>query len=652
MSSILDIDTLEQRVDEKVEAYAAWQRLYDVAIKPRLDTCNRGANFADYLIGTCASEILGIDNHNQAQDANMICAAISGAMVFDGAGIDYKKLREIERDIKNCSPQVIVIDNFDVESDEGLCALADGRYRLIVTTRCDYSRFYPTIKIDAIDSMQALREIFVRNYGGYEVDDDDPQLDELIYLVNKHTYTVELLAQHMENSGQTIEEMISALKNEGILSLNEEVQSADMKKHIAYENLLKMFRLFSLNDEEKQILLYLSFMPIDGVNVRNFREWAAIDSCKIIKELENKSWLIKNTDGIALHPIIRDVVKYEIIATQENCAGFIERFTVAIDDKKMWAAKQTDKSRLAQIAKEIICRFNEINESNEMLYYFTQTLLSFYVDIEYAIVLAKRLYDYNFNKYGEFSFKTARAAFKCGWAYSVNPYTDNSVDEAIVWLEKADAIFEKTEMNTTDDISRHTMTKTTLSKMYMIRYKQKGIPSDYDLAKSVAESSIEHAKKHFPAGSYHHAKIGGAYMQLAEVLMLGNEAEAALKASESAANILMELFNDENNVDMSLAYFTKMNALFALGDIENAIYFAERSSFVYERYFGANHPRLYETNMLIGDSYIKKGEGSKAVEAYKASLKVAENIFEPEAKQIFELHTKITNAMEKSSYEV
>ncbi|MEE0839163.1 MAG: hypothetical protein U0L72_01270, partial [Acutalibacteraceae bacterium] len=63
-------------------------------------------------------------------------------------------------------------------------------------------------------------------------------------------------------------------------------------------------------------------------------------------------------------------------------------------------------------------------------------------------------------------------------------------------------------------------------------------------------------------------------------------------------------------------------------------------------------PRLYETNMLIGDSYIKKGEGSKAVEAYKASLKVAENIFEPEAKQIFELHTKITNAMEKSSYEV
>lgn len=553
--------------------------------------------------------------------------------------------RKMEK-IKSISDErtLIVIDNFDVESDEGLCTLTDGKYHLIVTTRCDYSRFYPTIRIEAIDSMKALREIFIRNYDGYEVEEDDPRLDELICLVNKHTYTVELLALHMENSGQTIEEMISALKNEGILSLNEEVQSADMKKHIAYENLLKMFRLFTLNDEEKQILLYLSFMPIDGVNVRNFREWADIDSCKIIKELENKSWLVKNTEGIALHPIIRDVVKYEIAATHENCAGFIERFTEAIDDKKMWAAKQCDKSRLAQIAKEIIGRFSVINESNEMLYYFTQTLLSFYVDIEYAIILAKRLYEYNLNAYGEVSFKTARAAFKCGWAYSVNPYTSNSVDEAIAWLEKADKIFEKTVMNTADEISRHTMTKTTLSKMYMIRYRQKGEKSDYDLAKSVAESSIEHAKKHFPAGDYHHAKIGGAYMQLAEVLILGNEAEEALCASESAYKVLMELFCDEDNVDMSLAYFTKMNALFALGDIDNAIYFAERSSYVYERYFGGNHPRLYETNLLIGDCYIKKGEGSKAVEAYKASLKVAENIFAPDATQICELKSRITAA--------
>ena len=59
-----------------------------------------------------------------------------------------------------------------------------------------------------------------------------------------------------------------------------------MKKQTAYENLLKMFKLFSLSDEERKVLMYLSFMPVEGVNVRNFRLWADLDSAKIIKDLE------------------------------------------------------------------------------------------------------------------------------------------------------------------------------------------------------------------------------------------------------------------------------------------------------------------------------------------------------------------------------
>ncbi|MEE0946129.1 MAG: toll/interleukin-1 receptor domain-containing protein [Acutalibacteraceae bacterium] len=551
-------------------------------------------------------------------------------------------LRKLEK-IKSITDErtLIVIDNFDVETDEQLSALTEGNYHLIITTRCDYSRYYPTIKVEEIESIEALREIFMLNYGGYDVDEDDELLDELIYLVNKHTYTVELLAQHMENSGQTLPEMISALKKEGILSLNEEVRSSDMKKHVAYENLMKMFRIFTLNDEEKQILLYLSFMPIDGVNVRNFREWADISSCKIIKELENKSWLIKNTEGIALHPVIRDVVKHEIPATKENCIDFINRFTVAIDDKKMWEAKQSDKIRLAQIALEIIGRFPEINKDNEKLYYFTQTLLSFYVDNEKAIVLAKRLYEYNLATYGESDFKTARAAFKCGWVYSVNPYVDNSVDEAIYWLETADKIFEHTQMNSTDDISRHTMTKTTLSKMYMIKFKCTQSMSDYALAKEYAENSIKHAKDNFPKDDYHYAKTGGASMQLSEVLLLGGEAQKALEASDYAKDILMEKFRDENHVDMSLVYFTKTNALFALNNYDEAIVYAQRSADLYEKYFGSNHPRIYAAHLLMGDCYVKKSILSSAVEEYEKALKVAKNIFAPGSKQITEIEDKI-----------
>ena len=110
-----------------------------------------------------------------------------------------------------------------MECDKDLKDLFEINGHLLVTTRCDCSPDYTVVKINPIDSMEALKDIFMKNYYyGGEVERDDPFLEELIELVNRHTYTVELLAQHMENSGQTAEEMIEALKKEGILSLNEE----------------------------------------------------------------------------------------------------------------------------------------------------------------------------------------------------------------------------------------------------------------------------------------------------------------------------------------------------------------------------------------------------------------------------------------------
>ena len=37
-------------------------------------------------------------------------------------------------------------DNFDVDNDENFGKLTEGKYHLIITTRCDYSRFFSTIK--------------------------------------------------------------------------------------------------------------------------------------------------------------------------------------------------------------------------------------------------------------------------------------------------------------------------------------------------------------------------------------------------------------------------------------------------------------------------------------------------------------------------
>lgn len=558
------------------------------------------------------------------------------------SAVDFFK-RKVEK-IKSVTDgrTLIVIDNFDTDRDEDLGQLLEGKYHLLITTRSDYSKFYPTVKVDAIQSMDCLKEIFMQNYDGYDVEEDDPDLETLIELVNRHTYTVELLAQHMENSGQTAAEMVDALKKEGISSLNEEIRGADMQTNTAYENLLKMFRLFTLNEEEKQVLTYLSFMPVDGVNVRRFREWSQLDSCKIIKELETKSWLIKNGEGIALHPVIRDVIKHEIPVTQENCGAFLERFTSAIEDKKMWGEKRSGKLRYAQIGRNIAERFPEINPQTEDFYYFLQCLLSFDVDVPAAIQLSVRLYDYYRSAYGENAFKTARAAFKCGWVYTRDVNSLENVETAIPWLEQADRIFAQAEMRDTDEISRHTMNRRCLSKMYLAKFKYTGEAVFYEKAKAIAEDTVTLSMKYFKLGDFHYAKIAGDWMQLAEILLAGDNPAEALSVNERAIGHLVAHYGNEENSDMTLAYDIKSTALYNLERFAEALTVTRKSAELYEEYFGNTHPKIHVLYQRMGDCCIHLGNPVGAKEHYEKALQSAERVYAADSEVIAAIKSKLT----------
>jgi len=540
------------------------------------------------------------------------------------------------------SKTLIIIDNFDTVSDEYLEDFISGDYHLLITTRNDFSRLFPTVKIDAIQSMEQLKEIFMQNYGGYDVEEDDPSLDKLIELVNRHTYTVELLAQHMENSGQTPDEMLDALKREGILSLSEEVISENMKKQTAYENLLKMFKLFSLTEEEKNVLMYLSFMPIEGVNVRNFRVWADLDSTKIIKDLETKSWIVKNTEGIALHPIIKEVVKHEICATEENCAEFLARFTDTIEDKKTWGMKKSEKDRLAQITKGILERFDKITDKTELFYYHTANLFSFAVDTEYALLLAKRIYNYYKETKGEKAFETARSAFKIGWLYTYDNHFENADENALHWLSMADRLFSEITLTTSEEKSRHTMTKTNLSKQYMIKYSQTKSDKDFEVAKKYVEDSLNYAIESFTPGEFHYGKIAGAYLQLVELLIVAEKYDNCLDYIEKAVDVLLSLF-DESHMDIVYTKRLKATILYKLKDYEQAKILAQKSADGYVECIGLNHPNTYTVYTLLGDICVALCEYEEALASYEKAKEIADAIYAPSAEQTVIINEKITH---------
>ena len=92
-------------------------------------------------------------------------------------------------------------------------------------------------------------------------------------------------------------------------------------------------------------------------------------------------------------------------------------------------------------------------------------LLSFAVDPEYAVDLAKRIYDYHNSNCSENDYLIGRSAFKLGWAYAYNTHLPNAVNNALVWLKRADEILSNVNMATTDEKSKLTQTKVNLAKI-------------------------------------------------------------------------------------------------------------------------------------------------------------------------------------------
>ena len=173
--------------------------------------------------------------------------------------------------------------------------------------------------------------------------------------------------------------------------------------------------------------------------------------------------------------------------------------------------------------------------------------------------------------------------------------------------------------------------------MYLIKYRQSKDAELYSMAKQYVADAIEHAKQNFPFGDYHHAKIGGALMQYAEVLIDGNDFEGALEATESAINIIVNLFGTEKNSDMGYAYYHKATIFYAMGDIRQATLFAQKSIDMYEEYFSSSHPKVHAMYMLIGDCCLHCNDKEKALDNYTKALESAELTFSPNSKQVAEI---------------
>ena len=527
----------------------------------------------------------------------------------------FARKLELIREITN-ERTLIIIDNFDVMDDEHFADLIDAKYKLLITTRCNYSRLYPTIKIEPLDSPQQLRRVFLENYEGYMVDEDDEHLDELIALVNRHTYTIELIAQHMENSGQTTEEMIAVLKREGIVSLNEEVRSSADSSAIAYQNLLKMFKVFNLTEDEKRLLQHLSLFPISGVDPKDIRNWLGPQSLKLLKNLENRSWIVSGSNGVALHPIIRDVVRFELPLSEEEAEPFLNAFIVTVGEEKSWHYPINVKTYYGDIAVEVLSVFNKITDKTAELYRNCELLLSFSVRPALAVSLCADLFKYYASVHGEDCPDCANISFQAGWTYLFNRELKDSLKHSREWFDISYKIYGRIKLEKPYEFASYGHLLSHVCRIHLLTYVETHDPKMLEDAYDYGRQAVANAEAHLNVGTPYYSRLAVAYMQLSEVEICAKRYEEALSLLDDAYKIIVSLFGAEDPDTLNIES-RRSGVLFCLGRYEEALALGRKNVDLYARYNGeVNYLRL-EQMMIVLRCLIQLGdkEGAEAIKA-------------------------------------
>ena len=536
---------------------------------------------------------------------------------------------------------LVILDNFDVDEDEDLPLLINGKHHLLITSRCDYSRLYPTLKIDPIESLDSLKELFMKNYQGDDVDEDDPALTELIELVDRHTYTIELLAQHMENSGQTPAEMIDELKNHGIISMDEKVRNPDMKTQRAYENLLKMFNVFSLDGEERRILMHLTMMPIDGVDIRGFKKWVAMKSSRVLRKLENHGWITKNTDGIALHPIIREVVKHEIPVETKEIQEFLSNFCETIHENTAWNYSKAEKERYAKIALSIKASLGAITEATFEFVYFLRCLLSYSVNPELSLTISDELYEFCLRHYGADHLYTARVAYAIGWTYQFNTFLPNALEQSRVWMEKAAEIIDRGPIETVEHKKVYSSLLRDLADTYYMMAKASPEPERLEKATQAHKKAVDYVTGILQEDPHFPGVLAGIYIGVSGIASLEKNFQEALLYSDKAYRIFADSVG-EDHVDTSHATAKKALALYAMNEYQAAYECGSRVLPIFTAAYGEQNMWVCDMTELMGDCKSMLKENGVAAEHYRNALLQVEKLYAPGSQRILTLQTKIS----------
>ncbi|HCT91629.1 MAG TPA: tetratricopeptide repeat protein [Lachnospiraceae bacterium] len=470
---------------------------------------------------------------------------------------------------------LLIIDNMDVipQDRENYERLKNMQMRVLFTSReadLDHPKYM--IPIEPL-SQEEQRSLF-EHFSEFTISDEDlPKYHTLFEKVAGHTLLLELIAKTMAASDTTLEEMLHILSSTKDIDISKVSIAKDNKYQQAQMDqfVSMLFDLSELNEKQKNILMHLSLVSIDGIRRRLFKELLKVEN-NDINGLINQSWIIKdNGNGpasvkIHLHPVICSAVIKNTDPSLEKCHDFIERITEQCERKGNTPFTDSDRSDLCNI----------LIEAGEMFVY----------DENYSVLLLRQTdVLWKARKYID-------AYNLCKKGISVIAGSENMESELkIRYYEKAGDIAVR--LARYNDALNHYQNAVEITKNSNIRDPQ---------------------------------KLVELYDSIGFVLRKDSKYEKALDYYTKAQN-LVDL-HDISDISLTAALYNDMGIIYInLQMYEKALEYYQKAKDLRENAENPDKEQLAYSYHNIGTVYQKQGNYKQAIEDHKKALEIREEIY-------------------------
>lgn len=223
---------------------------------------------------------------------------------------------------------LIILDNFDIESDENLEELLECQCRFLVTSREDFRDYgYEQIDVGRIEDINEILKLF-RVYNKREYSQEEiEQIKDIIEIIDRHTMTTSLIAKYLRTTDDSPGEFLKSLmEKEGIANTKDinirHKKDRKQRTESINQHLLVLFDLSGFSEPGCELIRSLSLLGYVRISKKKFLEYCPVNNC--INELDNlihKGWIEYNdvTGKISLHQIILDLVYNNLAPDSGNC---------------------------------------------------------------------------------------------------------------------------------------------------------------------------------------------------------------------------------------------------------------------------------------------------------------------------------------------